>query len=391
MDDVFIMDNASDEEDVEVMEVNRQPSSTAVVNMSDENKTLLLWRLPKEENFSDWSINVTTAEGTMTTYNVHRSALAVGPRKSGYFEALFSSSRSNESSSNACEVSLPEDATAIFPLFLDYFYCSPTERLGLMKRDTLAPLHFLAEYFKVSELTNDIDDFVQGDMRNLLNLETYVLRLISTDDNLSKFLRPRATKACAEQILSIETGSSLLHAIRPEMFIYVLEMLRSSKGISSNQHYHICRLAIDYARTHQGSLDANYCMGLFSDKIFPSDNRLARLVAIDILEITKLAGWQVSEWELNHLGVPLLVDYLAESDGPTIANVSEITSKIPMRAVDMLLVEAFKSPTELDTATAGVITSKIPLTVVNTMIVEAFKSRNADTQTQDTDTARAQN
>ncbi len=68
--------------------------------LGEESKALLLWR--ETDSFSDWTIKVVAEAGdegdeNAAVYSVHRSVLAMGPKKSGYFEALFkeSSERTN--------------------------------------------------------------------------------------------------------------------------------------------------------------------------------------------------------------------------------------------------------------------------------------------------------
>jgi hypothetical protein len=85
--------------------------------------------------------SVDKAKNETTTYNVHRVYLASGPRRSEYFQTLFSlmlssSSRTDddnyddndnknvteESSSRMTKLILPESACRAFPRFLDYIY-----------------------------------------------------------------------------------------------------------------------------------------------------------------------------------------------------------------------------------------------------------------------------
>lgn len=63
-----------------------------------------------------------------TVYHVHRVFLASGPRRSEYFQTLFSlSSNTQESLSNTTKLVLPESACWAFPRFLNFVYDTTKE------------------------------------------------------------------------------------------------------------------------------------------------------------------------------------------------------------------------------------------------------------------------
>ena len=126
----------------------------------------MIWR---EGQFSDWIINVTSEseEGseTATRYNVHRFALATGPKKSGYFEALLSSSQSfSENSASMSTVTLPAKIAAQFPDFLDYLYSQPVESKIIITSENWRSMKYLAKYFLVPTLSEDVSKFVEDNM-----------------------------------------------------------------------------------------------------------------------------------------------------------------------------------------------------------------------------------
>ena len=69
---------------------NSESNTTSEVDLSEESKQLLLWRLDKDVSFSDWTIEVSIANkrNRKKTYHVHKTTLGLGPKKSGYFETL---------------------------------------------------------------------------------------------------------------------------------------------------------------------------------------------------------------------------------------------------------------------------------------------------------------
>ena len=122
-----------------------------------QEEDIPVWRRDPTSSFSDWTIKVVKSEDNTTNashrsslddsdyeqrspstspknpqapynaeefiYNVHKVFLASGPRKSEYFQTLFSLSTSTqESLSETTTLVLPESACGAFPRFLDFVY-----------------------------------------------------------------------------------------------------------------------------------------------------------------------------------------------------------------------------------------------------------------------------
>lgn len=108
------------------------------------------------------------------TYHVHRVYLASGPRKSEYFQTLFSlATHTEESASRTTKLILPESACSICPLLLDFIYGGGQEFISglwahfdnhvdieVASREAVA-LHFLADYLRVPKLIPVTKAFVQ--------------------------------------------------------------------------------------------------------------------------------------------------------------------------------------------------------------------------------------
>ena len=315
----------------------------------------MFWRPgEEEENFNDWSIEVTAStksgDTKTTTYHVHRSMLAMGPNRSSYFETLFRSHHQfRESANNTSEVTLTEDQAAAFPDFLDYLYCPLSESKGLVKKENCHSLHYntyIANYFLVPHLIDDIDNFIREDItcNNLGHLEKYLADFCGGEEEPPQFLLAHATRACAEMILSIEVGSSLLAALSPAMFLQIMVMARGSnmESLPDSDQYHIGCLAVEYGRSHQAILDANYFSALMCYLRFPVDVKLTGRLAIDLLEIMELAGWEASH-AFKDFCAAALSRYLSADDGPGMGEIHVIAKKIPQDVVITLLAESLNA------------------------------------------------
>ena len=218
------MDFDSDEDSIHLQRVIlKKPNSAAEHNLSEESKEMLLWRLDKDESFSDWTIKVSVAndnngesnEMGKTTYHVHKNILGLGPKKSGYFEAILKSGQFSESCNSTSVVELPADVAACFPDFLDYMYAQPSECKCIIKRENLRALQYFAKYFLVPKLTSAIHGFIIEDMQNLDQVEGYVNEFGCTEDDESRKMLALAANVCAEKILRIGKDSSLLMSLTP--------------------------------------------------------------------------------------------------------------------------------------------------------------------------------
>ena len=298
------MDFDSDEESIRLQRVikNGTSNSAAEHNLSEESKELLLWRLDKDESFSDWTIEVSVANNNgenndvvKTIYHVHKSTLGLGPKKSGYFEALLKSGQFSESSTNTSAVELPSDVAVVFPDFLDYMYAQPLECKCIIKRENRRALQYLAKYFLVPKLTIAIHGFIEQDIQNLDQIEGYVTEFGGTEDDESRKVLAYAANVCAHKILHIGRDSSLLTTLTPAMVLHMIRTVSRSKDILTlpdAKREHVCELAIEYTKHHHACLDANYFRTLTSELYFPDDTNLARKVAIKLLEIMELAKWE---------------------------------------------------------------------------------------------------
>ena len=318
---------------------------TKKANLSEESKDLLLWRLDKDENFSDWTIQVSSTtnneESIKKTYHVHKTTLGLGPKKSSYFEALLSSGQFSESSNSTSEVELPEDTAKYFDVFLDYMYTHPSECACLINKDNRYALQYLARYFLVPKLTEDILNFIRRDIQNFKNMEEYLTEFGAEDEESRKMLS-FAAQVCVKNICNIEVGSSLNYTLTPAILLYMISTIRTKVDLYDSQRYHICRLATEYVKYHHTKLDVNYFVALTSELYFPDDIISAGDMAYSILSIIELMGWEA---ETITEGIKSACDVLLSRyfrDKVDRGDIPDMATNLPKTSVSYTLVDALK-------------------------------------------------
>jgi len=230
----------SDFKVIEMLPRGYAPDIPASIELSEDSKALLFWRDEKDgmSSFSDWKIKVEAertedddcSEGSMVTvYNVHRLVLAMGPKKSGYFEALLQSDCYSENSDCVSTVKLPEKVAKQFPDFLDYLYAQPLESAVVINFENWESMKYLANYFLVPRLTEAVAEFIENDMEflNLDHMEKYISEFHrDISDDMSRRILPKAVCICAKMFQLIEVDSPLLMSIPPAMLRSIMRRLR---------------------------------------------------------------------------------------------------------------------------------------------------------------------
>lgn len=219
---------------VEILLQGCKPFSSQNNELSEDSKAHLFWSGDESAKcFSDWKIKVEDhksgcdgcSEGKVTIYNVHRTTLAAGPKKSGYFEALLQSDCYRESTDRVSIVKLPEMVARQFPDFLDYMYAPLQECNVVINFENWESMKYLADYFLVPRLTEAVANFIEDDMKyfNSDHMVKYISefhRDIGSD--MSRRLLPKAVYTCAEMLQSIEVDSPLLKSVPPAMFYSIM-------------------------------------------------------------------------------------------------------------------------------------------------------------------------
>jgi hypothetical protein len=137
----------------------------------------LTWTRELKDNFSDWSITIRHSKkrGTKTftrvdQYYVHRNIVGAGNHASKYFYELFK--KGKPSGSNA-DIELSGSAAAAFPVLLDFIYGINGGEGVEVCTENVVPLRYLGNYFGVSSLFNEVNNFIQNDI-NRNNVHLYL-------------------------------------------------------------------------------------------------------------------------------------------------------------------------------------------------------------------------
>lgn len=133
------------------------------------------WRMDPRNSYSDWKIEINALSTGSTEivapicFHVHKFFLAVGPRKSLYFDKLFRS-QMRESKAGKTSLTLEPSATKAFPAFLDYIYTGDVQ----LNPSSAVALGYLGDYFAVAELQPLADAFIKKDIKeSRANIHVY--------------------------------------------------------------------------------------------------------------------------------------------------------------------------------------------------------------------------
>jgi hypothetical protein len=321
------------DEDVDDLQMKQRGYKTEALirTLGQDSKDLLIWR---GGEFSDWRIKVVseTEEGieTATTYKVHQVILATGPKKSEYFEVLFNGSF-NENSDRMNTVTLAAEVASQFPHFLDYMYSQPHERDVIITSVNWRSMKYLADYFCVPLLSEDVLKFIEDNMYNLDYMVNYLSEFHDINDVSSKRIIRKATYVCAEMIKSIEIGSPLLQTISPAMFLQIISLLGRSKCFdtaSNDDRNHVSRLILGYIEQIDDQSYVFALSGVMGLALFPGDDAiiLSGELALDWLIFMGRRGWK-DEW-IRFVCISLLRRYLFAA--PSRENlVTRVVNEVP--------------------------------------------------------------
>ena len=255
----------------DVSEIDQSDGSTVESEDDDESSldsVHLSWRMPPDESFSDWTIEIltTTTELAETepeqkdVYHVHKCVLAVGRKKCRYFERLFQNPQFSESESRTSTIHLNSSAAAAFPSMLDYIY-SPIRKLEINTENATA-LYFLGQYFENPPLRWQAVKFRQEDL-SVTNIGSYYAqaKLFKQETFVGKII-----KFCFENLEKITPDSDLIEVSDVEFWSKIVALTRGHEG-SSQWFYnskHLSRLLGNFISLHKDHFDAT-TFALFTD------------------------------------------------------------------------------------------------------------------------------
>jgi hypothetical protein len=206
------------------MALDRGLFSHDMTGASGSEMTTLLWRLPPEESYSDWKIEVHVAGETLdegsnfgreetspVIFHVHRAILANGPRHSQYFKKLFLSNTA-ENINQTSIIRLERSAALVFPAMLDFVYDFGKD-VVVDDPGAATALRHLANYFGIQELFENVNT-------TFINVNLSVDTAFAYMEEATKFheisLRDAAIDYIAERVLRVD--NEMLYRMPVEWF-----------------------------------------------------------------------------------------------------------------------------------------------------------------------------
>ena len=132
-------------------------------------KSLFSWREDPYESLSDWTIEITgtcnndLTKRTFHTYNVHKCKLGAGPRRSKYFQSLFSTaSHLSEHQEQTSRIEILETEVESFERMLDFMY--EVESHDMVTTANAVIIRYLAFYFQCGALMMQVNAFLGKDL-----------------------------------------------------------------------------------------------------------------------------------------------------------------------------------------------------------------------------------
>ena len=277
--------------------------------LSEMAKEHLTWRLEKKRSFSDWTIVVSSDNGSIDSieYNVHRLILATGPRKSGYFESmLLSTGEFQEQGSSTSPIELPASVVSDFPSFLDYLYAPISEAKHVITPENVTQLRYFAYYFLVPTLSDSVLEFIKEDMNCVERTEEYLRMAVREgyDD-----LVAHAAYVCMRNFCEIDEWSPLLYSMPPAFFwhfIFYTSQIGKEQFKDIKIHSRLFALSVhvkvsSYMRKHGGRLGLPYFLAVFDQiaGVMPNPCEEGFAIVMDYLDVFKIHGWTLA-FSRNH-------------------------------------------------------------------------------------------
>ena len=263
----------------------------------------LSWRLDPDESLSDWKLTVIPLEPSESkrgrqvrvalssqrkkrtpweeaqeigtkVYFVHRAQLAVGPRKSEYFEGFFRNNSyaglredRDETSTlhkerlrrKSITIQLKPSAASCFPTMLDFMYTSPGKKTPISTKNAVALRH-LASWFGIKDLFNVATLFIKKD----LSVETAVEYFKQASDFRHFKLENVSKDIIAANFKMIKMTS--LVSLTPEQFASILE----SPNLESNGSQWLSSRISSYCRCRQEDVTLKHLYSLLSSTLVPT-------------------------------------------------------------------------------------------------------------------------
>ena len=240
-------------------------------NNDDDEYERLSWRMDPKQSMSDWTIQIVCKGRDDEKYYVHKNILAIGPRKSCYFERVFHSSQLQECSTSTSQIVLEKTAADAVPALLDFMYSKDID----MTTNQAGALRVLAQYFIVNLLYHKMMTFIREDI-NMTNVYIYIQNAIILEDfDMVAF----AGTLIAKNIHELTPSSPLLETIDPKFF---LEIITSPEIDHCGMSCHLSTLVAIYCQRDQHEISLELFDALTDQKHLPVIDKHAALTFLEL-------------------------------------------------------------------------------------------------------------
>ena len=220
------------------------------------------WRMDPSQSFSDWEIKIVSSSGQVDTYNVHRMALAAGPRASRYFSELFSS-QLRELKSQRLRLEMPSESAAIFPVFLDFVY-GEDDIASVKNKEQAYAVYDQAEFFDTPMLKHAVKNWIDKRL-SWYEVPTFLPQLERFQDKAP--LVEMAVQKCAKGFE--ELGTDFGSKIEPKYLTMILDVLHVKHFMFSLGIDYVSEMVIECCNAHPG-MDQETFVTLTSETFLPN-------------------------------------------------------------------------------------------------------------------------
>mmetsp|Transcript_26677 Transcript_26677/g.63604 ORF Transcript_26677/g.63604 Transcript_26677/m.63604 type:complete len:1359 (+) Transcript_26677:15-4091(+) len=229
-----------------------------------------IWRLDPIESLADFNLEVLNDDtGSVTTYNIHKQIVAVGPRRSEFLDDLFLLSHPSY------RLSLDDRSCSLIPQILDFMYCRDY-RIHLTTENAPS-LRQLGKIFKIIPLVVRIADFILEDMVTD-NIGTYVSdSCFYSDTNLKAVIVDR----CAANIDIFDVSHDVWRVMPHDMFLRILSSPHINRKALS---CHLSLLLKEYFALHQDEINSDIFLRLTTKNVVPIVDREAALPLFELCD-----------------------------------------------------------------------------------------------------------
>eukprot|EP00526_Cylindrotheca_closterium_P008932 CAMPEP_0113634648 /NCGR_PEP_ID=MMETSP0017_2-20120614/18049_1 /TAXON_ID=2856 /ORGANISM="Cylindrotheca closterium" /LENGTH=507 /DNA_ID=CAMNT_0000545371 /DNA_START=13 /DNA_END=1536 /DNA_ORIENTATION=+ /assembly_acc=CAM_ASM_000147 len=228
----------------------------------DDDKKPYGWRLDPAQSFSDWEIKIVAESGEIKQYNVHRMALAAGPRKSEYFAELFGK-QVNNFKNQRLRLEMPDESAKVFPVFLDFVY-GENDLESVQEKEEAYAVYEQAEFFNTPLLKEAVANWCKKRLQ-WYNIPEFLPELERFED--AGPLVRMAVNLCAAEFE--ELGTDFGSKIEPKYLQMIFENLmernfRFDRGVD-----YISEMILECCTGHPEMSEATF-LGLTDIRFLPS-------------------------------------------------------------------------------------------------------------------------